>query len=340
MAELGASIPLPELPLSQHRAAIAKLRQAGFSGCWTGEVNGLDGLNPLAMVAAWEPTLTVGCGVVPVFTRTPALLAQTAAALGEMAPGRSFFGMGSGSSITIQQWNGISFEKPFTRVKETLRFVRECLTHGAPVTRATTFQSEGFRLERQPQIAPRLLLGALGQRMQNLAAAEADGVILNFLGPSDVETVLRGTSKVERIPSSRLEVITRVFVVPGSSAASELQARRHLAAYLNVPVYAEFQKYLGRDAGLQAMRSAWQLGDRAAAVARIPDQIVADLVVTGSPADCASALTAYGRNGVDITIVSLMPPFGKHLGLDEHLDFLTAVSTEYHRMKMCRKQEG
>ena len=326
MSELGVSVPLPGLELHEHRAAASQLRQAGFGGFWTGEVNGTDGISPLAVLSAWEPTMSLSCGVVSAFTRGPAVLAQTAAALGELAPDHSRFGIGTGSGTTVSSWNGMPFDKPYTRVKETLRFLREVLADGHSHSPTTTFSSDGFRLARTPRTPPRLVLAALGPRMQRLAAAEADGVILNFLSAGDTASIVALGKETERRRDERLEVITRVFLVPGSGPASELAARRHLAAYLNVPVYAEFQRWLGRASQLDAMWKAWEQGDRRAAVRAIPDAVVQDLIVTGDAATCGRAVAGYAAEGVDCTIISVMAPFDEPMPPSEHLDFVCQVA--------------
>ena len=74
--------------------------------------------------------------------------------------------------------------------------------------------------------------------------------------------------------------------------------RRSIAAYLNVPVYAAFHEWLGRGEVLQPMWDAWHAGDRAAATAAIPDDVVDQLIVHGSPADCRAHLARYVANGV------------------------------------------
>src|SRR5439155_9303230 len=189
MTELGITVPFEGLELHEHRPAIDQLADAGFHGFWTGEVNSVDGLTPLSLFAGWRSDISISCAVVSAYTRGPALLAMSAAALGEIAPGRARFGIGAGSNVIVGNWNGIPFEDPYTRVAESLRFVRRALTGERVSLETRTFTSEGFRLGRVPAVPPKLVVAALGPRMQRLAAAEADGVVLNFLSAADVETV-------------------------------------------------------------------------------------------------------------------------------------------------------
>ena len=76
---------------------------------------------------------------------------------------------------------------------------------------------------------------------------------------------------------------------------------------MNVPVYAEFQRWLGRGPALQGMWDAWQAGDRKAALAAIPDEVVDQLIVHGSPEQCRATIQRYFDNGVTTTSLAIMP---------------------------------
>ncbi|GAB3939380.1 hypothetical protein GCM10027614_21470 [Micromonospora vulcania] len=84
----GMTVPLGGIPLADHDAVYATLDQAGFTDVWSSEVAGTDAFTPLALAAAWQPRLRLGTAITPVFTRGPGLLAMSAAALAEAAPGR------------------------------------------------------------------------------------------------------------------------------------------------------------------------------------------------------------------------------------------------------------
>jgi alkanesulfonate monooxygenase SsuD/methylene tetrahydromethanopterin reductase-like flavin-dependent oxidoreductase (luciferase family) len=164
--------------------------------------------------------------------------------------------------------------------------------------------------------------------MQRLAAAEADAVALNFLSAGDVATVRAAADGVHRTLPDPLSVQARVFVVPGEGDASELAARRMMAAYLTVPVYAEFQRWLGRGEQLAPMQAAWDGGDRAKAVELIPDEVVHDLFLVGSPGDCAKRVRGYLDAGVEIATLALLPPYGATFTPSDQVDFLTELVTK------------
>jgi probable F420-dependent oxidoreductase len=332
MSRVGVTLPFEGLELHEHREPLRRLREAGYREVSTGEVNGVDAITPLVLFSAWEPDMLMSCAVVSAYTRGPALLAMTAAAFAEAAPGRARFGIGAGSDRIVEAWNGIPFETPYTRVAATLRFLRAVLRDGrADEATGAAVGSKGFRLGRVPATPPTLIVAALGPRMQRLAAAEADAVALNFLGPGDVERVRCETASVQREVDLPLEIETRVFVIPGSDAATETAARRMIAAYLTVPVYTNFQVWLGRGGALGEMLDAWAAGDRKRAAAVVPDEVVSDLFVTGTPAECAAGIQRYLDAGVDVATIGLLPPHGTEFPLDEQLRFLGDVGGHLHQ---------
>ena len=332
MSTVGVTLPFNGVPLHQHRPLIERLADAGFGEVSTGEANGLDGMSMLLMAAAWRPELVVSASVLSAFTRGPSILASTAAGLAEAAPGRARFGIGAGSDRIVQGWNGIPFERPYSKVAHTLRFLRTVLNgdratagEDTPGGRAATALGvSDYRLGRVPEQPPALVVAALGPRMQKLAAAEADGVSLNFLSPDDVTTVRAAADGVERIVEAPLTVQVRVFVVPEDGGAGELSARRQIAAYLTVPVYTNFQRWLGRGDQLTDLLEAWNSGDRRKAVEVVPDQIVKDLFLIGSPRTCAEGVRRYQDAGVDIPTLALMG--GPKMAAGEQVDFLCELA--------------
>jgi probable F420-dependent oxidoreductase len=300
---LGATLPLPG-HLHGQRDRLVALADAGYVDVWSLEADGPDAFSPLLLAAAWEPRLHLGTAIASVFTRGPAVLAQSAAALADAAPGRVTIGLGSSSDVIVQRWNGIPFEKPYTRVRDTLRFLRDALAGERIATSYDSFTVDGFRLSLRPEIIPPIVLAALRPRMLALAGSEADGAIVSWLSPRDVGTVapLVGVGKL---------LAGRIVVCP-SSDETEARAlgRRAIAAYLNVPVYRAFHEWLGRGPLLQAMWEAWEAGDRTRALTAIPDEVVDDLVVHGDPDRIRRRLDEYFAAGITSSSLSLLLPPG------------------------------
>ncbi len=312
----GMTVPLPG-PLHTHRQGLAELADLGYTDIWSAEADGADGFTPLALAAAWEPRLRLGTAIIPAYTRSPACLAQCVASLADAAPGRVAVGIGSSSNVIIERWNGLPFERPYQKVRDVVRFLRDALS-GEKVARSyDTFTVSGFRLGVRPEVPPAILVAALREGMLRLAGREADGVIINWLSPDDVPTVTKVVR--EAAGGAEREVVARIFCCPSENTeVVRAAARFAIAAYLSVPVYAEFHRWLGRGDMLQGMWDAWAAGDRKAAVAAIPDSVVDDLVVHGAPAACRERIQAYVANGVTTSSLAVLP-------LDPELDVWQAM---------------
>ena len=299
----GMTVPLGGVPLAEHAAIFAALSDAGFTDLWSSEVAGTDAFTPLTLAAAWQPDARLGTAITPVFTRGPALLAMTAAALADVAPGRFQLGIGASSPVVVGDWNAADFTRPFARSRDMLEFLRAALAGEVVDREFETFRVRRFRLERPPATPPAVLLAALRPGMLRLAAAAADGVILNWLAATDVPRAL-AEAKSDR---PGFDVVARIFVCPTEDAAyARTVGRRMIAAYLTVPAYAEFHRWLGREPVLGPMWTAWAAGDRRGALAAIPDEVVDELIVHGSPEQCRDHVARYARAGVDVPVMALV----------------------------------
>ena len=104
------------------------------------------------------------------------------------------------------------------------------------------------------------------------------------------------------------EIVARIFVIVSEDAdMARTIGRRMITAYLNVEAYAEFHRWLGRGPALQPMWDAWAAGDRKAALEAIPDEVVDELVVHGSVAECRAHIQRYVDNGITIPAPAVIP---------------------------------
>jgi probable F420-dependent oxidoreductase len=298
----GLTIPLTGLSLQDHRAVVQALPGCGYTDAWSAEVNGADAFTPLALASAWADGLRLGTAIVPAFTRGPALIAMSAATLAAAAPGRFVLGLGASSPAIVADWNGLQFDQPYRRTRDVLRFVRAALAGERVDGEFDTFTVHRFKLESPPPQPPPILLAALRQQMLRLAGREADGAILNWLAASDVPRC------VEAIGNPDADVVARIFVCPTEDVGYARNIGRMLiAGYLTVPAYAAFHDWLGRGPALREMQERWAARDRAGAAAAIPDEVVDELVLHGSPESCREQVRAYAAAGVRTPVIALLP---------------------------------
>jgi len=208
MTRWGLTLPLPLTPLESQPEPVKRAEAAGYTDLWSGETNGPDGFTPIAFAAAQTERVRVGTGVVGVFTRGPALLAQQAAAMADASSGRFALGIGASSDRIVKGWNGIPFEKPYTKVAATVDYLKVAL--------AGDRAPGGFKLEAAPAHPIPLVLAALRGRMLRLAVDKADGAFTNFLPLSGLPQVVEG---IDGAPEG-FELLCRFFVCRASASRS------------------------------------------------------------------------------------------------------------------------
>ena len=303
MNRFGMTIPL-DGDLAAQRPRIEELEALGYTDLWTAEADGTDGLTPLALASVWAPTCRLGTAILPAYTRGPALLAQSAASMASAAPGRFVCGIGSSSDVIVGRWNGIPCEEPYRRVRDTVRFRRAAFTGEKGTERYDTFEVTGFRLGVPLDEPPPILVAALREGMLRLAGREGDGAIVNWLSADDAAKV----TAIVREENPDAEVVARLFVAPTPDRATALAAGKFaMAAYLNVPVYRAFHEWMGRADALGEHWEQWAAGDRKGSLEKIPDAVVDDLIVHGTPEDCREHIARYVANGIDCPALMVMP---------------------------------
>ena len=291
-ARWGLTLPLPGLALRDHEELVRRAEAAGYTDLWTGETQGPDGFTPLAFAAGWTARARLGTGVVGVFTRGPALLAQQAAALADGSSGRLALGIGASSDRIVSGWNEMPFERPLTRISKTVDFLRAAF--------AGERTSTGFKLEQAPEEPPPIVLAALRGKMLALAVAKADGAFTNFLPLSGLEQVRAG---IDGAPQG-FELLCRFFCLAGEREQVEPLARFMFSSYVTVPVYEAFFRWLGHGEAIDEMVAAWKAKDRQAAAAAAPWELIAETFIFGDPAEMRERLERYVEGGITLPIVT------------------------------------
>lgn len=309
MHRWGLTFPLDGVPLSAQREVLQDLERLGYTDAWTAEADGTDAFVPIGVAAAWTTRLRLGTAIANVFTRGPALLAQSAATCAEAAPGRFVLGIGASSPAIVENWNGVELRRPLERVREVVAFLRAAFAGERAASEALGVR--GFRLGRRLAEPPPIYLAALRTKMLALAGSAGEGAIINWLAPDDVPKVVqvaRNAAQAAGRDPNALDVVCRIFVLPTTDEnVVRLVGRRAIAGYLTTPVYSAFHRWLGRGETLRPMQEAWQAGDRQAAVEAVPDRVVEELFVIGGPQECQGKIEAYCRNGVTTPVLSILP---------------------------------
>jgi probable F420-dependent oxidoreductase len=288
----GLTVPLPGLSLREHETPIKAAEAAGYTDVWSGETQQADGFTPLALAASWTSRMRLGTGIVGVFQRGPALLAMEASALADASDGRFALGIGSSSNVIVERWNGIAFEKPLSKVSETIDYLRPVL--------AGERGPGGFRLERPPSSEVPIIVAALRGKMLAMAAEKADGAFTNFLPLSGLPRVVEPLAGAP----DGFELLCRFFCLPGPREQVEGLARFMFASYATVPVYESFFRWLGHGDAIDEMVTAWNAKDRDAALAAAPWELIEDIFILGEPEAMRERLERFVAGGITLPILT------------------------------------
>jgi probable F420-dependent oxidoreductase len=300
----GITIPFDQVPLGQQREWIEELPDLGYTDVWSSEANGADAFTPLTLASVWAPSLRLGNAIVPVYTRGPATLAQCVGSLAQAAPGRFALGLGTSSDVIVERWNGIPFEKPLSRVREAVQYLR-------PVFAGERGEG-GFKLEVPPAEPIPIYVAALRGRMLRLAGEIGDGAWVNFLPLAGVEQVVEHVREGERAAGREpgtVDIVCRFFNVPAPPEQGLPLVKFMFAAYATVPVYAAYFRWLGYAEQIDPMVDAWEARDRERALELVPEDLVRDVFVFGSPDEQRERLAAYAEKGITtLCLTPIAPP--------------------------------
>jgi probable F420-dependent oxidoreductase len=288
------TIPFTGVPLSELGPLVRRIEDAGYESVWSAESTEFDGFTPLVVAAEHSERLRLVTGIVNVFTRGPALLAQTAAALADVSGGRFVLGLGASSNVIVEQWNGIPFRRPLAKVSETIDYLRTVL--------AGERGPGGFKLPSPPAQPIPIVLAALRERMLRLAADKADGVFANFLPLGNVDKVVSTFGRPDK------EVACRFFSIHGREAEALVSAKRTFVAYATVPVYADFFRWLGRGEEIEPVVEAWSAGDRKRALELAPEGLVREIFLLGPLEAQRERLAEFAASGIDTAVLALSCP--------------------------------
>jgi probable F420-dependent oxidoreductase len=313
VSRLGVSVPLfNALPPAEFGALAREVEARGYDTAWNAELAGPDAFTVQAVIASHTARIGLATGVVPIQTRTPMVLAMTAATLARLAPGRIALGVGVSSPTVVSQWNGLSYRRPRAHMREALVLLRRILAGDRVSFEGEFYTMKNFRLAAPPAEPVRLYVGALGPAMLELAGELADGVLLNWLAPDTVSASLRhleaGARRAGRsLDGFEIAAFVRTCVTDEPEAA-RLALARDITGYVTVDSYARFFHDSGYGAEMDAARAAWGAGDRAGAVKQISPRMLEGLGVIGLADACRARVREFAGSGLTQPVIVPFSP--------------------------------
>jgi alkanesulfonate monooxygenase SsuD/methylene tetrahydromethanopterin reductase-like flavin-dependent oxidoreductase (luciferase family) len=297
------AVLVPDLqPAAAMLGAAQAAERAGFEEVWIPEDYFMGGGVATATAVLATTGLSVGLGVLPAAGRHPAVLALDLAALADLYPGRLWCGIGAGMPEELARL-GLTARSPLGVVRDTVGALRALLAGETLTAAAANFVAEEVALAAPPAEPPPFCVGAGGPKMLALSAAVADGTVLSVLSGREYVAWARDRLREAGAgPGHRLVVYALCAIAEDPAAARE--QLREIVAHAALPsprnTLSEIQGFAEEAEELADL-------DFEQAVACIPDRWLEELVVAGTPTECAATIDALVAAGAD-TVTLCFPP--------------------------------
>ena len=307
----------------------------GYHSFWTGESWGRDVFTVLTMVACHTENIRLGAGIANVFSRTPALIAQTIASLDILSQGRAILGLGSSGRVVVENWHGVSFDSPLARTREYIEIIRMALAGGPVNYQGKFYQMNRFRMISPPvQAQLPIYVASLGPKNLALTGEIADGW-LPIWAHRDSLPGLKEDIRIAAATAGRdiANVTVAPYIMcyaasgPQDLALGEKLLRDHMAYYIGGmgSYYFDTFSRAGFGTEAKAVKDAWESRERDRAAAAISDQMIESVTVLGTPEQCRDQITKFRQSGADLPIATF--PHGSELeAIRRTIDALTPTS--------------
>jgi F420-dependent oxidoreductase-like protein len=288
--------------------------RAGVDTVWVAEAWGRDAFTILTLLATRTKRIKLGTGIVNVYSRTPAALAQHFATLDEISEGRAVAGFGTSGPQVIEHFHGVPFKPAVTRMRETIQ-IMNMLIAGQPLNfEGKLFKlGRGFKLRFEP-IRPHIPIwvASLNPAALKMTAELADGWMPIMIPATHLAAELasfreRVTAAGRPADAVAVRAPDRVVVALEDAQRARRQAAGTLAFYIARmgTFYGSQLERFGYGDAVAAVRKAWNESGSEAGIDAVPDSLLDQITTVGSAADCAARLDQEARAGISLHNVSV-----------------------------------
>jgi F420-dependent oxidoreductase-like protein len=312
-------------------ARVLELESAGLDVAWVAEAYSFDAVSYMGYLVAKTSTVQIGAGILPLYTRTPTLIAMTAAGLDSLSGGRFILGLGASGPQVIEGFHGVRYDKPLARTREIIDICRQVwrredkLVHDGPLYHVPLAEGEGTGLGKplkiinhpvRPEIP--VYVASLGEKNVELTAEIADGWLPLFFVPDKAREVFGPSldaGRTHRDPAlAPLDICAGGLVAIGEEkdvgAVRDL-ARSTVALYVGGMgargqnfYNALVQRYGYEDAAAE-IQDLYLSGKKQEAEAAVPAELLELTSLVGPEGYIKERLAAYREAGV--TMLNITP---------------------------------
>jgi F420-dependent oxidoreductase-like protein len=310
--------------------AVLEAERLGYTSVWAGESYGTDAVTPIAWVLARTEKIKAGTGIMQMSARTPACAAMTAATLQAMSNNRFLLGVGPSGPQVIEGWHGLPYGKPLTRTKEYIEIVRKVFAREAPLQhRGEHYQipyagadASGLGKPLKSILHPnrdlKIYTAAITPAGLRTAGEVADGVQPFMMSPERTnlitEPVLKGRLAAGKSATlADFDIAPFVLVAMGSDLEKCRDALKpRMALYIggmgarDKNFYNDYVRRMGHEAAAAKIQDAYLDGRRDEAIAAVPDELIDEIALVGSPERIRDRLQVWKESSKDGAIGTLL----------------------------------
>jgi F420-dependent oxidoreductase-like protein len=310
---------------------VRTLEAAGIEAFWVAELYSFDGVSQMGYLAAITEKAQIGSSILPFYSRTPTLLAMTAAGIDALSGGRCILGIGASGPQVIEGWHGVAYDRPVERVREIVDVCRkvwrrEVVTHDGPAYTIPLPPEQGTGLGKplklinhpvRPNIP--IYVASIGPKNVEMTAEICEGWIPIFFWPEkykDVwgKAISRGSAK--RDPElGPLEVVAGASVAIGEGLEGlRERGRGGLALYIGGMgargrnFYNDLAKRYGFEQEAVEIQDLYLDGKREEAAAKVPADLLEGTSLIGPAGYVKERLAAFKEAGVTTLNVNIGGP--------------------------------
>lgn len=288
--------------------AVTAADSLGYESAWIPETWGFDLGSVLAVLAMRTTRIGLAAGVFNVYSRSAALIAQTAATLQTVSGGRFILGLGASGPRVVEGWHGLPYRVPVARTEDYVKIIRLALSGNRVDFDSERFHLAGFKLGVRAVAPVPIYIAALGPANVRFAGRVADGWLPIFAARGHMgesfALLRQGAEEAGRDPG-RIDIAAYIPCLIGPRG--ERLLAQQLAYYIGGmgTFYASFISRLGFEAAVSEICRLWQTGDRPGAVRAVPESLL-EVATLGSDLETSrERLRGFRDDGVRLPIVTL-----------------------------------
>src|SRR4051794_27022028 len=301
---------------------VAELEKAGLDLVWVAEAYGFDAPSLMGYLAAKTETVQIASGILPIYTRTPTLIAMSAAGIDALSDGRCQLGLGASGPQVIEGWHGVRYDRPLGRTREIIDICRKVwaredkLTHDGQSYQLPLPAEQGTGLGKPLKIIGRpvrpripIWVASLGPKNVEMTAELAEGWMPLFYLPEKADEVWGADLRAgyaKRDPElGPLQISAGGLVAIGDDAASLRDfARPMIALYVGGMgakgrnFYNDLIKRYGFEQEAEEIQDLYLAGKKDEAAAKVPEELLEATTLCGPEGYVKDRLAAYADSGV------------------------------------------